>query len=470
MKEQYEVKRPDRPVDWTVEVPGSKSMTNRALLMSALSEGEVKLEGVLFSDDSRHFLESLVSLGFTVDINEQEKTVVVLGYGGNIPKKQAVINVGSAGTAARFLTAMLGFSDGEYTIEASEQMKKRPMQELFSLLTGVGTKITYLETEGHLPVKICGRRNPKVGGEHVIAENGNHVLQNDETVQTQADTKQDAGIGQLHENPLQLSLDISKSTQFLSALLLISPMIPQGLDIHITSEKTDGSYIHITRKMLADAGVEVKYDGKNYRIDPKAAYQKKHYQIEPDVSAACYFYAAAAITGGRALVKHVHKDNSQGDMKFLDVLARMGCTVTEKADGIEVTGPAEDTLKGIEIDMNDFSDQALTLAAIAPFCNSDVHITHIGHIRGQECDRLHAMSEELTKRGITCTEEPDAITIKPGTPSPGIVSTYEDHRVAMSFALLGLKVDGIVIDNPSCCRKTFENYFDLLDQLSGKDR
>ena len=141
-------------------------------------------------------------------------------------------------------------------------------------------------------------------------------------------------------------------------------------------------------------------------------------------------------------------------MKFLDVLTQMGCTVTEKTGGIEVTGPAEGALKGIEIDMNDFSDQALTLAAMAPFCNSDVHITHIGHIRGQECDRLHAMSEELTKRGITCTEEPDAITIKPGTPFPGIVSTYEDHRVAMSFALLGLKVDGIVIDNPSCCRKT----------------
>lgn len=442
MKEQYEVKRLDRPVDWTVDVPGSKSMTNRALLMAALSDGEVKLEGVLFSDDSRHFLESLVSLGFMVDINESEKAVTVLGCGGNIPKKQAVINVGSAGTAARFLTAMLGFSDGEYTIEASEQMKKRPMQELFSLLTGVGANITYLETEGRLPVKICGRRNPKAGAD-----------------QSKADG-----------NPLQLSLDISKSTQFLSALLLISPMIPQGLDIHITSEKTDGSYIRITRKMLADAGVEVKYGGKNYRIDPKAVYQKKHYQIEPDVSAACYFYAAAAITGGRALVKHVHKDNSQGDMKFLDVLAQMGCTVTEKADGIEVTGPAEDTLKGIEIDMNDFSDQALTLAAMAPFCKSDVHITHIGHIRGQECDRLHAMSEELTKRGITCTEEPDAITIKPGIPSAGIVSTYEDHRVAMSFALLGLKVDGIVIDNPSCCSKTFENYFDLLDQLSGKDR
>lgn len=199
------------------------------------------------------------------------------------------------------------------------------MQELFSLLTGVGANITYLETEGHLPVKICGRRNPKAGAD-----------------QSKADG-----------NPLQLPLDISKSTQFLSALLLISPMIPQGLDIHITSEKTDGSYIRITRKMLADAGVEVNMTEK-LSDRSECRLPEKHYQIEPDVSAACYFYAAAAITGGRALVKHVHKDNSQGDMKFLDVLARMGCTVTEKADGIEVTGPAEDTLKGIEIDMNDF--------------------------------------------------------------------------------------------------------------------
>ena len=472
MDKQYRVKKLDKPVDWMVEVPGSKSMTNRALLMAALSDGEVKLDGVLFSDDSRHFLESLVSLGFTVDINEQEKKVTVLGCGGDIPKKQAVINVGSAGTAARFLTAMLGFSDGEYTIEASEQMKKRPMEELFSLLMGVGAKITYLEKEGHLPVQICGRRNQKADRDHVTAENEDIVLQNHDTDQSQADTKQDAYNDQLQaeQKPLRLDLDISKSTQFLSALLLISPMVQQGLDIHITSEKTDGSYIRITRKMLADAGVEVKYDGKNYCVEPKAIYQKNHYQIEPDLSAACYFYAAAAITGGRALVKHVHPDNSQGDMKFLDVLTQMGCTVTEKTDGIEVTGPAEGQLKGIDIDMNDFSDQALTLAAIAPFCNSDVHITHIGHIRGQECDRLHAMSEELTKRGIICTEEPDAITIKPGTPAPGIISTYEDHRVAMSFALLGLKVDGIVIDNPSCCRKTFENYFELLDMLSGKNR
>ena len=438
MKEQYEVKRLDRPVDWTVDVPGSKSMTNRALLMAALSDGEVKLEGVLFSDDSRHFLESLVSLGFMVDINESEKAVTVLGCGGNIPKKQAVINVGSAGTAARFLTAMLGFSDGEYTIEASEQMKKRPMQELFSLLTGVGANITYLETEGHLPVKICGRRNPKAGAD-----------------QSKADG-----------NPLQLSLDISKSTQFLSALLLISPMIPQGLDIHITSEKTDGSYIRITRKMLADAGVEVKYGGKNYRIDSKAVYQKKHYQIEPDVSAACYFYAAAAITGGRALVKHVHPDNSQGDMKFLQVLEQMGCQLSWGEKGLVLTGPEPGHLKGIEVDMSDFSDQTLTLAAIAPYADSPVHIRNVGHIRGQECDRLHAIYENLGRMNVRCEEYEDGVKIYPGMPQPAEIETYQDHRVAMAFAVTGVRADGIVISDPMCCRKTFENYFEVLDDLT----
>ena len=219
--EQYPVRKIEKPIDWCVTVPGSKSMTNRALLMAALSDGTVTLDGVLFSDDSRHFISSLTALGFDVLVEEEKRRVTVKGESGTIPKKEAEIDVGSAGTAARFLTAMLGMSDGSYVIQASGQMKKRPMQELFSLLTGVGANITYLETEGHLPVKICGRRNPKAGAD-----------------QSKADG-----------NPLQLSLDISKSTQFLSALLLISPMIPQGLDIHITSEKTDGSYIRITRKM-----------------------------------------------------------------------------------------------------------------------------------------------------------------------------------------------------------------------------
>lgn len=449
MSRQYRVKKIEEPINWTVEVPGSKSMTNRALLMAALTDGAVELTGVLFSDDSRHFLASLQALGFEVRIYEAKKRVVVAGCNGEIPKKEAEIYVGSAGTAARFLTAMLGFSEGNYRILASEQMKKRPMKPLFELLTAAGAKIRYLEQEGCLPVQITGCRNEGQCGQSAAAEGGAEPAQ------------------QKKAAPLELSLDISKSTQFLSALLLISPMIKQGLWIHITSEKTDGSYIRITRKMLADAGVEVDYDGCDYRVKPGASYRKRQYAIEPDVSAACYFYGAAAITGGRALVKNVHKDNSQGDMKFLEVLAQMGCQVTEEPEGIAVVGPEAGRLAGICVNMNDFSDQALTLAAIAPFSREKVRIDGIAHIRGQECDRMHAIAAELARCGILCGEEASSITIYPGTPKPAVIETYEDHRVAMAFSLLGLRADGIVIDNPDCCRKTFEEYFARLDELTG---
>lgn len=463
MSEQYCVKKIDNPIDWTVEVPGSKSMTNRALLMAALTDGKVELDGVLFSDDSRHFLSCLKSLGFEVEINEQEKHVTVTGADGRIPAEQAEINVGSAGTAARFLTAMLGFSDGVYTIQASEQMKKRPMDTLFELLTAAGAQITYLEKEGHLPVCIRGcAYHPKM----VMpgAQKGNWAKIYDGSFGEKNAKPEE----QAQKIPLELEVDISKSTQFLSALLLISPMIKQGLHIHITSEKKDGAYIRITRKMLEEAGVGVEFDGESYQVPSGASYLKRDYQIEPDVSAACYFYAAAAVTGGSAQVKHVHWDNSQGDLKFLHVLEQMGCRVEEKEDGIAVTGPENGRLSGVTVNMNDFSDQALTLAAIAPFAAEKVRIEGIGHIRLQECDRLHAMANELSKLGILCAEEKAAITIYPGKPKPGLVETYEDHRVAMAFSLIGLKATGIVIDNPGCCRKTFEEYFHILDALTEK--
>lgn len=433
MSGQYLVKRMDKPAAWEVEVPGSKSMTNRALLMAALTEGRVELEGVLFSEDSRCFLGSLQSLGVELEIDERNKRVSVTGCGGAIPRKEGEIYVGSAGTAARFLTAMLGLSDGSYTIQASEQMKRRPMKPLFDLLSGIGAEITYLEQEGFLPIRIRGFQK---------------------------------GAQELSSDALQLELDISKSTQFLSAMLLISPMVKQGLNIHITSEKTDGSYIRITKKMLEESGVAVAFDGRNYQVPAGSAYQKHHYCIEPDVSAACYFYGAAAITGGSALVRNVHSDNSQGDMKFLAVLREMGCEVREEEAGIRVTGPAIGRLRGVEVNMNDFSDQALTLAAIAPYANSKVRITGIGHIRLQESDRLHAMAEELGRTGICCAEEQSAITIFPGQPRAAAIETYEDHRVAMAFSLLGLRTEGIVIKDPDCCKKTFEEYFTILDRLT----
>lgn len=420
------------PINGTVTVPGSKSMTNRALLLAALSNETSLLRGVLFSDDSRHFLESLLSLGFDLKINETEKIVELQGCGGRIPKKNATINVGSAGTAARFLTAMLALSDGHYTILCSEQMKARPMAELFEILTGLGAKITYLETEGHLPVEIVGRGKEK-----------------------------DSAL----DNTIHISLDISRSTQYLSALLMMAPVLPQNMAIHIKSKKKGGSYIEITRRMLEGFGVHTDFDGETYTVKGNQEIHIGDYYIEPDVSAACYFYGIAAITGGKIIVKNVFSTSMQGDMKFIYLLEQLGCLIEETPDGIAVTGPKDGNYAGIDVDMNDFSDQALTLAALAAFATTETRIRNVGHIRGQECNRMAAIVNELNKCGIIAREEGDDIIIPAGTPHGAVIETYEDHRVAMAFTLLSLKIEGIVIDNPMCCRKTFEDFYIVLDKL-----
>ncbi len=426
----YKVKKCSMPIDWVVEVPGSKSMTNRALLMAALADGTTILKGVLFSEDSRNFLGSLKVLGFHVEIDEAAKIVTVEGCNGKIPVTSGEIYVGSAGTAARFLTAMLAMAEGTFVVNASEQMKKRPMKPLFEVLTDLGAEIKCLEKEGFLPVQI-------------------------------------KGIGQSapQDEKCSTKLDISESTQFLSALLLISPMMKQGLCIEVTSERKDGAYIRITRKMMEQFGAVVDFDGKTYHMNSGISYKSGCYQIEPDVSAACYFYAAAALTGGKAMVRNVTWKCMQGDLKFLELLEKIGCEVSDTPDGIEVKGPENSRLRGITVDMKDFSDQTMTLAALAPFADSDVRIENIGHIRLQESDRIHAVATELNRLGISCEEEPDAVTIHPGMPKPTVVQTYEDHRMAMAFALVGLRIEGIEISDPMCCRKTFETYFDILDKL-----
>lgn len=426
----YKVQKLNAPVDWFVEVPGSKSMTNRALLIAALADGTTTLKGVLFSEDSRNFLDSLKSLGFQVDIDEDTKTVTVEGLNGRIPVTAGEINVGSAGTAARFLTAMLAITEGTFVINASEQMKKRPMKPLFQVLAQLGAEIVYLEKEGFLPVRITG-----------------------------------IGEKQLEKKMYHVKIDISESTQFLSALMLVSPMIKQGLCIEVTSARKDGAYIRITRKMMEQFGAVVNFDGEKYSIKSGTSYTAGCYQIEPDVSAACYFYAAAALTGGRTIVKNVTWKCMQGDLKFLELLSQMGCTVVDTSNGIEIKGNTSGKLKGITVDMKDFSDQTMTLAALAPFADNIVRIENIGHIRLQESDRIHAIVTELTRLGISCEEEQDVITIHRGTPQPAVIQTYDDHRMAMAFALIGLRTEGIEISNPLCCRKTFENYFDVFDKL-----
>ena len=431
MNENYKVHTVSAPINWTVTVPGSKSMTNRALLMASLADGKTTLNGVLFSDDSRYFLGALQALGFAVECQEAQKQVTITGLNGMLPASEGEIYVGSAGTAARFLTALLAVAEGTFTIQASEQMKRRPMKPLFDVLVAMGAKISYLENKGHLPIQITG-----IGGRKAMDE------------------------------VCRVTLDISESTQFLSALLLVSPMIKQGLSIEITSARKDGSYIRITRKMMENFGAETVFDGTHYEIPQNSSYKAGTYQIEPDISAACYFYAAAALTGGRALVKNVTWDCMQGDLQFLKVLEQMGCTVMETAQGIAVCGAKGGQLKKITVDMKEFSDQTMTLAAIAPFAEDTVRIENVGHIRLQESDRIHAIVTELSRLGVTCTEEEDAITIQPQIPTAGIVQTYDDHRMAMAFALIGLRVQGIEIANPMCCRKTFEEYFAVLESLT----
>ena len=427
----YEVKKLETKKDIIVEVPGSKSITNRALLLAALSKGTTILKGTLFSDDSRYFLSSLKSLGFIVDIDEKVKTVVVKGNGGKIPNSCGEVYVGSAGTAARFLTAMLGLSGGKYTINASEQMKKRPMKPLFEALETLGVIIEYLEETYQLPVRILGRE--KTGNKEII-------------------------------------IDTTKSTQFLSALLMTGFMNEGGLSIRVTGDRKTGSYVNITRDMMKSFGYKSGFDGECYHINDDLEYVTNEnefiYQIEPDVSAACYFYGIAAIKGIKVIVKNVHRDSTQGDINFINALKEMGCLIEETSEGISVTGPDElKSLKGIAIDMNNFSDQALTMAAISIFANSPTTIKNVGHIRLQESDRIKAIANALENMGIKYIEKSDEITIYPGNPRPCEIETYEDHRVAMAFTLPGLMVGGIKIINPMCCRKTFENYFEIISSL-----
>ena len=434
---QYRIKKVKGPISGMVEVPGSKSITNRALCIAAMGIGKAKITGALFSDDSRHVLKCLKDLGFKLDIFEDEKEVDIIGMGGIIPRSTATIDVGSAGTAARFLTAMLGFSGGEYTINCSKQMASRPMKELFDILSGQGAEIEYLGKKGHLPIKIkgCGLLQDRAYSKHDRAD-----------------------------KEIDITVDISESTQYLSALLMIAPSLKHDVKIHVKSDKKIGSYIKITIGMLKKFGVDIKVDEDTYIISGRKKPVVGKYHVEPDISAACYFYALAAITRGKVIVKNVHFSTSQGDAEFIEVLQVMGCEVKDLEPGIEVSGPLH--LHGVDVDMNDFSDQALTLAAISPYVDSPMFIRNVGHIRGQECDRMAAIIDNLANAGIDCEIEGDDILIYPSEPPQAtVINTYDDHRVAMAFTVMGVKTHDIVIDNPMCCSKTFENFYEVFEGL-----
>ncbi|MBQ7925363.1 MAG: 3-phosphoshikimate 1-carboxyvinyltransferase [Lachnospiraceae bacterium] len=438
MKEFYQVPYIYEKVNKNVhtlvtEVPGSKSITNRALLLATLAKGESTLRGVLFSDDSRHFLKCIQELGFETVVDEASRVITVTGHGGRVPKSEASLYVGSAGTAARFLTSYLGLSEGVYHMDASPQMRRRPMAPLLDSLKALGCDITYAAPEdgtegfreGFFPFTLKG---------HGFGSN-------------------------------RISVNIDHSSQFLSALMISSALCPG--DFRISIEGSHGmAYITMTAKMMQQFGVEcIQVHEKQFCTPAGQSYRALDYQIEPDVSAACYFYAMSPLLNIPVMVPHVHFDSLQGDVQFIRILEQMGCTAKDTSDGILLTPPETGVYQGIQADMHACSDQAITLAALAPFAESPTTITGIGHILFQESDRISAIVTELRKMNIRCEETPDSITIYPGIPNATAVDTYEDHRMAMGFSLIGLRAPGITINDPQCCRKTFEDYFRVLDHV-----
>ena len=458
----YQVRKLNPKKEYLIQVPGSKSITNRAFLLAALSGKKCILSGVLFSDDTRGFLDCLIQLGFQVEVEEEKQKVTIQGTGGRIPNREASIHVRSAGTAARFLTVALAFAGGIYYLDASEQMRKRPMEPILKILEKLNVKFKYNNEAYHFPFELNSQFAEEVQ---------KNRIQN-------VEAKEDRCRNEMSE----ITIDTNLSSQFASALLMAACLLPTGLRIHLTGSRIAGSYIRMTLAMMKQFGIQVEQKENCYEIPHQEGWGLTKYEVEPDVSAACYFYAMVPLLRTSVIVKGVQEKSLQGDIQFLNVLEQMGCRKEETPEGIRLT-MKESGMHGVDISMKDFSDQTMTLGAIAPFADSVTRIHNIGHIRFQESDRIHAILTELQRMGVRCEEVPeiDGIQIFPcekgrsdyvATESESVteseritIETYDDHRMAMAFTLPGLKTGNIVIKNPECCRKTFENYFNVIESL-----
>ncbi|MCL4272051.1 MAG: 3-phosphoshikimate 1-carboxyvinyltransferase [Anaerolineales bacterium] len=411
------------PLDATVRVPGSKSLTNRALLISALANGKTRLTNALFSDDSRYFAKALQTLGFDVQLDEANYSMSVTGLGGKIPAKKAELFIGNAGTAARFLSAFLTLGNGEYILDGEPRMRERPIGDLIEALNQLGVE---MEAKNNCPpVEIFAKGLP--GGKTRIAG------------------------------------DIS--SQFLSALLMTAPYAQSSIKVELTTDLNSKPYVDMTISIMKDFGIEIERDQySHFTIHPSAYLPITNYSIESDASAASYFFAAPAICGGMVRVENISRKSVQGDIGFLDVLTKMGCVVKEFDNSITVHRPL--SIVGIDIDMRDIPDTAQTLAAIAPFADSPTRIRGIASARVKETDRVHATCVELDRLGVRVEEHEDGMTIHPvETMRSASIQTYNDHRMAMAFSLIGLRFDGVTIENPSCVSKTFPNFFEVLEML-----
>lgn len=425
MSNPLPIKPVDRPIDAVVTVPGSKSITNRALLIAALASGVSVIEGALFSDDTRYMAAALKSLGIKVEADETASRYVVEGAGGRIAHTEADLFIGNAGTAARFLTAFITLGNGLYRLDGIPRMRQRPIGDLLDALRELGCDIRSEHEPGCLPIMV-----------HAKGLRGGRT-----TVASEA------------------------SSQYLTALLLVAPYATDTVTIEVAGSLSSEPYIDMTLRMMRQWGVEVnQHEALRYTIAGSQTYGCRTYRVEPDASGASYFFAAAAVTGGRVRVEGIGYDSLQGDVAFVDVLEQMGCSVDKGADHIDVMGPAR--LHGVEVDMNPISDTVMTLAAIAPFADSPTNIHNVAHIRHKESDRIHAVATELRRIGVNVDDRPDGLTIYPCDDIKGVaIDTYDDHRMAMSFAVTGLRAPGIAIREPECINKTFPDFFERLERL-----
>ncbi len=440
---------PCGPLDAVVSPPGSKSLTNRALLIAALASGTTTLDGALDSEDTQMMLGALRTLRLVVQHDPARRRMTVEGRGGGFPVEDADLYVGNSGTTARFLTAALALAPGKksYRIHGKPRMHERPIRDLIGALKMLGANLRSENRNGCPPLLIG------------------------ESLYGQVDWNTPGSEGR----PIVATVAGDVSSQFLSALMMAAPLISKDNDIvlKINGTLVSRPYVEMTAKIMESFGVETWFfapegdTGGTITIPLGSVYQPRLYTIEPDASAASYFFAAAAVCGGRITVAGLTENSLQGDVRFVECLRQMGCSVVYTNDGITVRRDTAIPLQGVTVDMNAISDTVQTLAVVALFAEGPTRITNVAHIRHKETDRIHAAAVELRKIGAIVEEFDDGLLVHPPTAgNHAEIETYDDHRMAMSFAIAGLREPGITIKDPQCVEKTYPEFFNDLAKIN----
>lgn len=412
------------PIRASIHVPGSKSITNRALLLAAFARGTSYISGILLSDDTSVFIEALTELGVKLSFSTHQKSCWIEGVGGIFPHKKAVIYCKNAGTGARFLLAACAVNSGEFYFDGTDRLRMRPLSSLIDILVTQGVKIVP-EKAKNMPFNLIGQCGLSGGDIFVPGD---------------------------------------VSSQFLSGLLMASPFSKSPV-ILSTDHLVSRPFVALTCTMMKEFGVTVEEIELNkFRILGPQCYESRHYVVEPDLSTASYFFAAAAISNGSIKILGIDRGGcKQGDVGFLDILERMGCTVISCAEGVTVLGPKK--LSGLSVDMRDISDTFMTIACLAPFADKPTTISGIAHTQSQECNRIEVVAKNLSNLGIDTIAKNDSLTIYPGKPRSGNIDTHDDHRIAMAFSLIGLLVPGITIRNMSCVSKSCPSFIELWESM-----